>query len=81
MELPDVLDLLTAWDAEHVRYWLDGGWGVDCLLGGQTRQHGDLDVVLPRPELDTVRTLLTVRGYTVVRDWRPTTLALRRGLR
>ncbi|MEL6235214.1 MAG: hypothetical protein AAFR46_12480 [Pseudomonadota bacterium] len=26
--------------------WLDGGWGVDALLGCQTRPHEDVDVIV-----------------------------------
>ena len=77
MDSADVLDLLDAMDDQRIRYWLDGGWGVDCLLGEQTRPHSDLDLVLPRSELETVRALLAGRGYGVLRDWLPTTLALR----
>ena len=72
-----MLDLLDAIDAHDVRCWLDGGWGVDCLLGEQTRQHSDLDLVLPRPSLEKVWAILSDRGYEVIRDLRPTTLALR----
>ena len=28
-----------------VEVWLDGGWGVDALLGRETREHDDLDLV------------------------------------
>lgn len=79
VEAADVLDLLDAFDDLAVHYWLDGGWGVDCLLGEQTRTHGDLDVVLPRSEVDRVRAILASRGFVVVRDWLPTSLALRDG--
>lgn len=27
-----------------IRYWLDGGWGVDALVGRQTREHRDVDI-------------------------------------
>jgi lincosamide nucleotidyltransferase A/C/D/E len=33
-------------EAAQVPYWLNGGWGVDALLGRQTRPHLDLDVVV-----------------------------------
>lgn len=29
-----------------MRVWLDGGWGVDALLGRQTRPHDDMDIVI-----------------------------------
>lgn len=77
MEESDLLELLEALDGLGVSYWLDGGWGVDCLLGEQTRPHGDVDVVLPRPALEGVRALLEARGYAVIRDLLPAALALR----
>ncbi len=39
--LLEVLDLL---DSINMRYWIDGGWGVDILLGKQHREHRDIDV-------------------------------------
>lgn len=38
-----LLDLLAAAEA---RVWVAGGWGVDALLGRQTRRHCDLDLVI-----------------------------------
>jgi hypothetical protein len=26
--------------------WLDGGWGVDALVGEQTREHEDLNLIV-----------------------------------
>ncbi len=72
-----MLALLDALDTLGADYWLDGGWGVDCLLGEQTRPHSDLDLVLPRGDLDRVSALLESCGFTVMRDWLPTTLAFR----
>lgn len=77
VEATDVLDLLSALDDQQLNYWLDGGWGVDCLLGEQTRPHSDLDLVVSRIELDQVKALLLARGYEVRRDWLPTSQAFR----
>ena len=44
MTLEDVLDVLAALDAGGIDYWVDGGWGIDALLGRQTREHRDLDL-------------------------------------
>jgi len=32
------------------RWWLSGGWAVDRWLGAQTREHGDIDVSVVRPD-------------------------------
>ena len=77
VQVAEVLELLCCLDDHGVHYWLDGGWGVDCLLGEETRAHGDLDLALPRAEVDRVRQVLATRGYLVIRDWLPTSLALR----
>ncbi len=41
-----VLAVLDELAAEGVRGWLAGGWGVDALLGRQTRTHNDIDLVI-----------------------------------
>jgi GrpB-like predicted nucleotidyltransferase (UPF0157 family) len=43
MTAADVLEILARLDAAGVEWWIDGGWGVDALLGYQTRPHDDLD--------------------------------------
>lgn len=60
--------------------WVDGGWGVDALVGETTRPHSDLDLVVLLDELDVVRTCLAEAGFTrVLRDWLPTALAVADG--
>ncbi|MFI5691936.1 nucleotidyltransferase domain-containing protein [Kribbella sp. NPDC051586] len=58
-----VLELLDALAGLEV--WVDGGWGVDALVGRQTRPHGDLDLGVARPELDRVVERLGDLGYDV----------------
>lgn len=45
---------------------VDGGWGVDALLGGQTRVHGDLDVAVEARHLDAFLAGLRDCGYAEV---------------
>ncbi len=45
---------------------LDGGWGVDALLGRQTRPHADLDIAVHHADVPRIRALLEARGYTDV---------------
>jgi hypothetical protein len=35
MQADDALTILSALDERGVHCWLDGGWGVDCLLGSR----------------------------------------------
>ncbi len=46
MTAQDVLHVLDLLPQAGISVWLDGGWGVDALLGEQTRPHNDLDIVL-----------------------------------
>lgn len=40
----------------EVKIWLDGGWGVDALVGRQTRLHSDLDIVIQKKDLTKLMT-------------------------
>jgi len=46
MSWAEVALVLRALNEADIRYWLQGGWGVDALVGRQTRSHRDLDVDL-----------------------------------
>ncbi|MGO9332639.1 MAG: nucleotidyltransferase domain-containing protein [Acidimicrobiales bacterium] len=46
MRAKDVVAVVAALERVGVRSWLAGGWGVDALLGRQTRHHDDLDLVI-----------------------------------
>jgi lincosamide nucleotidyltransferase A/C/D/E len=66
MDLDTVLDVWSTCEALGIGLWLDGGWGVDALLGGQTRPHEDLDVAIEERDLPRLRALLEARGYREV---------------
>ncbi|MCB0201334.1 MAG: amino acid transporter [Caldilineae bacterium] len=57
-----VLDLLAI---DGVQVWLDGGWGVDALLGRITRTHDDLDLVLALDDTPHAVQVLVRNGYRV----------------
>jgi lincosamide nucleotidyltransferase A/C/D/E len=69
MRPADVVEVLAALEAAAVRYFLVGGWGVDALLGHQTRRHDDLDVVLDRFDeaAELARAALHPLGYDLAR--------------
>lgn len=61
--LDDVLEVLALAERAGVRLWLDGGWGVDALLGRQTREHGDLDVAVEGRHRDAFLQALAAAGF------------------
>jgi len=68
MPLAEVLRVTTRLDAAEARYWLGGGWGLDSLLGFQSRIHHDLDLILSDYDesLPGVRDALQAVGYRTI---------------
>jgi lincosamide nucleotidyltransferase A/C/D/E len=81
MEVAEVLRVLSALARAGILPGLTGGWGIDALLGRQTRPHGDADVGLPAECIDAAIECLTEIGYHLTLDERPARLVLacRRG--
>jgi lincosamide nucleotidyltransferase A/C/D/E len=63
MNAPSVLELYRRLTERGIPIWLDGGWGVDALLGEQTRPHDDLDIVVEEKHLLRLRQLLESEGF------------------
>ncbi len=69
MEAKDVIELYKLFEENHIEVWIDGGWGIDALLGKQTRQHSDLDIAIYHKDKPKLRKLLEARGYKdIARD-------------
>ena len=54
----DVISLYTELEKLGITIWIDGGWGVDALLGEQTRPHHDLDITILQKDVPKLRQLL-----------------------
>lgn len=74
--ITEVLTVLRSLDAARVRYWLEGGWGVDALIGHQTRPHRDLDIDVDATQETLVLGVLHELGYVIETDWRPNRVEL-----
>ncbi|GLV55146.1 aminoglycoside nucleotidyltransferase [Dictyobacter sp. S3.2.2.5] len=72
MQAQNVLKIIQMLASVGVQLWLDGGWGVDALLGRQTREHSDVDVVIRLDQVGLVRRSLEDADYTMVEDELPT---------
>ncbi len=63
MPATEVLRVLSRLLNHGISVWLDGGWAVDALLGQQTREHSDLDIVIEARNLQTALAELAALGY------------------
>lgn len=72
----EVLFLVGALQGAGVRFWIDGGWGVDALLGRQTRPHDDLDVVIVSSDVEGALAALVPLHFVVTEDVRPVRLVV-----
>ncbi len=84
MSFRDVTEAAAALKAANLNFWFAGGWGIDILVGRQTREHRDLDIVIEdsyRDEPLASRALARL-GYVHREDkaggvWMPSVVALR----
>jgi lincosamide nucleotidyltransferase A/C/D/E len=63
MTAEQAVDLVKLFEQNQIEVTLDGGWGVDALLGEQTRKHADLDIVIMFIDSPRIRSLLEAQGY------------------
>ncbi len=63
MTISQVHWFLNLFDELGITVWIDGGWGVDALLGEQTREHQDLDIIIPWEDSAILTEALFGRGF------------------
>jgi lincosamide nucleotidyltransferase A/C/D/E len=76
MDAAALLRIVARLENEGIDVWLDGGWGVDALLGDETREHDDLDVVVELQHSDRIVGLLAELDYELVAGSAPKSFAL-----
>jgi lincosamide nucleotidyltransferase A/C/D/E len=76
MQLSEVFRVLYALAEAGVACWLEGGWGVDALVGRQTRPHRDVDIDIDASQEPLALRVLTSLGYQIETDWRPNRVEL-----
>jgi lincosamide nucleotidyltransferase A/C/D/E len=65
----DVISIYRHLLDHDIQIWLTGGWGIDALLGEQTRPHKDLDVIMLLDDVVRMRELLARDGYDLKELW------------
>jgi lincosamide nucleotidyltransferase A/C/D/E len=67
----DVLEILDTLRKAGTDVWIGGGWGIDALLGEQTRPHRDLDLMHRQEQEPAVIAALAEAGFAESLNWRP----------
>lgn len=63
MEQEELVEFLDFFEEHGINVIIDGGWGIDALLGEQTRSHNDLDVAVERKDSTKLLDLLMDYGF------------------
>jgi Aminoglycoside-2''-adenylyltransferase len=50
----------------RVPWYVAGGWAIDLFCGHQTREHGDLEIAVPAPDLGAIRDALAGYEFEVI---------------
>jgi lincosamide nucleotidyltransferase A/C/D/E len=67
MRASDVVELLGWLERYGIDVWLNGGWGVDALLGHQTRDHEDLDITISAADSWAYAAAMEAAGFSTYR--------------
>jgi lincosamide nucleotidyltransferase A/C/D/E len=69
MKAETVVELVKLLESHKIDVVIDGGWGVDALLGKQSRFHNDLDIAIPHKDVPKLRKTLAEKGFSeILRD-------------
>jgi len=63
MTAADAIEIIKLLTDHGIVVHVDGGWGVDALLGKQTRPHSDLDIAIQHEDVPKLRQLLDAFGF------------------
>lgn len=71
-----LLRVMEIMEASGIRYWLDGGWGVDVLAGKPSREHRDIDLDFDAAHTEELLKILKRHGYRIETDCAPVRIEL-----
>jgi len=59
----DAVNLLKKAKHIGVDVWIEGSWGVNALVGRQTRPHNDIDIFIQKKDTEAFIEMLRSNGY------------------
>ncbi|MDA0988189.1 MAG: amino acid transporter [Chloroflexi bacterium] len=66
-----MVEVIDALESTGVDVWVQGGWGIDALLGEQTRPHDDLDVIIRADDIEAAMRVTHGLGFSIMTDELP----------
>lgn len=68
MRAEDVVHVMHSLEDSRVTAWLDGGWAVDAVLGRQTRDHDDVDLIISLKDAAHAKKAMVKAGLADIVD-------------
>lgn len=65
--LEDAIEIISTLENAGIKVFIDGGWGVDALLGYQSRAHNDIDIFIESSHKDNTFKILSINGYKEIK--------------
>ena len=62
----DAIEIIFYAEENEIAIWLDGGWGVDALLGEETRVHNDIDLFVEKSNSKKFLEIIKEKGFSEV---------------
>ena len=62
----DAIEIIFYAEENEIAIWLDGGWGVDALLGEETRVHNDIDLFVEKSNSKKFLEIIKEKGFAEV---------------
>lgn len=67
VNIVDAKQILKLAADEKIKVFLDGGWGVDALVGYETRAHNDIDIFVEKSNYHRFIVLIKNNGFYEVK--------------
>ena len=64
----DAIEIISYAVDNGIDIWLDGGWGVDALLGTQTRVHNDIDLFVEKINCKKFIDIIKEKGFSEIEE-------------
>lgn len=60
----DAVEIILLFRSKGIQIYIDGGWGVDALVGFESRCHNDIDIFIEKQDKECSIKLLKDTGYS-----------------